>query len=549
MALNPFTRCTFLPSKPARTPLVYGKRPLDVPVFHSTHVNNALKHLEQGEILSGYALLKRGLVPGVDFETNTLPMTTAKAKLEQEPEKVFYNTVYTSIGGIPGEAPGLYYKPGCPVSYLFEPRTLKKHYALGTTYKGAGDLVVANKKPGNPAALNLKHASAMFFPSDVFFSKEGKIVAPPNERYSVRDVAEQFSERHSYLQQNLKEYYALVSKIRQAGIYPQVKESLLGIFKSSQKNARKLYDEAPEWGKDNQKAHVDALERYSKQMNWNSISGLLALDYAGYDSIRRHQEKLDVSNKAYNHDLSGESDLGPFVKAVGEKAAARDLAITLLRLAPTNNITGLAESEQESWRGFYERHEEKVDRIAQETNQYLGLEGKDAIDPRDFESFKGRLFHSTSNQLGHNIDLLRRWEDYLKSGAEGNLTSQGFLQKLLEAKGAQIRMNGNEWHIANSEKLNLPKKIVFFEGDLPDAVNRYVEKKYRIRVPSRMLPDYMERNRRKDSAMAVSDSLKAASKRRGAVKYVGNVPTTYLETEAYTRSNLPRSTQRMARRM
>jgi len=538
-----------LPAKPAKPPLVYGRKPLDVPVFHSTHVNNALKHLESGKILSGYALLKRGLVPGVDFETNTRPMVTAKATLEKDPDKVFYNTIYTSIGGIPEEAPGLYYKPGCPVSYLFEPRTLKKHYALGTTYKGAGDLVVANKKPGNPAALNLRHASAMFFPSDVFFSKEGKIVAPPNERYSVRGVAEQFSERHSYLQQNLEEYDALVSKIRQAGIYPQVKESLLGIFKSSQKNARKLYDEAPEWGKHDQKAHVDALERYSKQMNWNSISGLLALDYAGYDSIRRHQEKLDVSNKAYNHDLSGESDLGPFVKAVGEKAAARDLAITLLRLAPTNNITGLAESEQESWRGFYERHEEKVDRIAQETNHYLGLRGKDAIDPRDFESFKGRLFHSVSNQLGHNVDLLRRWEGYLKSGAEGNLTSQGFLQKLLEAKGAQIQKNGNEWRIANNEKLNLPKKIVFFEGDLPDAVNGYVEKNYRIRLPSRMLPNYMETNRRNRSALAISDSLKAATGRRSPVRYVGNVPTTYLETEAYARSGLPKSTRRTGRTM
>ena len=525
--------------------LVYNRRPLDVPVFHSTHVGNVLKHLEKGQILSGYALLKNGMVPGVDFVSNTLPMSTAKSKLEKEPDKVFYNTVYTSIGGIPDEAPGLYYKPGCPVSYLFEPRTLQKHYSLGTTYKGAGDLVVGNKNPDKLGILNLKHAKAMFFPSDVYFSKDGKIVVPPGGRYSPREAAERFREKKELSDYSVGKYDALVSKIRQAGVYSQVKDSLLELFKSSQKKAKELYESAPEWNKHDQKAHVDALGKFSKQMHWNSISGLLALDYSGYDAIKRHQDNLNISNKAYDYDLSGESDLRPFVKAVGEKAAAKDLAISLLRSGPTMNLTGFSKQDQEYWRGFYDQHRKVIDSMAEETNSRLGLKGKDVIDPHDFETFKGRLFHSTSNELGRDAHLLSQWEEYRKNAPAGNMASKDFLSGLLTAKGAQIQKDGNEWHIKNSEKLNLPRKIFFFEGDLPDAVNSYVEKNYRIKLPWRMLPNYAEMNRRKHSAVAISDALKARAGR--GVKYVGNVPTTYLETEAYTRSNLPRFTRRTVR--
>ncbi|HNY35732.1 MAG TPA: hypothetical protein PLD14_02965 [Candidatus Pacearchaeota archaeon] len=524
----------------------YEKRALDLSFFHSTHFPNFLKILDKGAISSGYSLIKEGLKPGSDFEAKTGGMSGALEKLKKDDKEISYNGIFFAVGGIPEEGSGLYYSDACPVSFLLDRKGLK-HYAFGTTHEGAGDAIISNKNPERPTKINLSHLSAVFLPEDVYFNNEGKIIKPPSERFSHISFAENFNNNFKRIEKDVEKYQDLVKKIKDLGFKKDVEDEIKNIYLTALKNAHHTLDEELLKYNDSSTStsqDVKSLERYKNQIEWGGFSGLLSLDSSSIQAINRHDQHR-LSSDGINANLGNWiillEDMQKYAKLQNRKIVAKDFAVTLIENLPSL-LVGFCKEDQDRSKRYYEQNKEKVNALVEDINKRLNLKGSDAINPLDFETIKGRFFYSGRSGLYDFIDRQNDWEEYEKKGKDnGYQTSRDFIINLISKKGGIIKENNGELLIDNYEKENLPPKIVFFSGDLADTVNKYTSDNYRLKLPSHKLP-YDEsptssNKTRIDAAKAINKMLENLTKKeRANYHYIGNVPTTFWNTEVYSRT-------------
>lgn len=527
----------------------YEKRTLDLPFFHSTHFPNFLKILDKGSISSGYSLIKEGLKPGSDFEAKTGGMSGALEKLRKDDKEVSYNGVFFSIGGIPEEGSGHYYSDACPVSFLLDRNGLK-HYAFGTTHEGAGDAIISNKNPERPTKVNLSHLSAVFIPEDVYFNAKGKMIKPPSKRLSHISFAEKLNNNFEDLEKQIIRYQDIVKKIKDLGFKKDVEEEIKNIYFTALKNARHALDEESLRYQDDDDGPtswtsqiVKSLECYKNQIKWGGLSGLLSLDGSSRGAIRHERlssDGIDANFCNANRIISLEN-MQKYAKSQDRKIVAKDFAVILLDDLPYL-LVGFSKDDQDRSRRYYEQNKEKVNALVEDINKRLNLKGSDAINPLDFETIKGRFFYSGQSGLYDFIYRQNDWEEYEKKGKDnGYQTSRDFIINLISKKGGIIKENNGELLIDNYEKENLPPKIVFFSGDLADTVNKYTSDNYKLKLPSHKLP-YDEsptssNKTRIDAAKAINKMLENLTKKeRANYHYIGNVPTTFWNTEVYSRT-------------
>lgn len=525
---------------------VYEKRAIDLPFFHSTHFPNFLKILDEGAISSGYSLIKDGLKPGTDFEAKTGGMTGALDKLNRNNEEVSYNGIFFAIGGIPEEGSGLYYSDACPVSFLLDRKGLK-HYALGTTYEGAGDAIVSNKNPKQSTKINLSHLSAVFLPKDVYFDNEGKIIKPPSKRFSHTIFAENFCNEFEKIENDVNDYQCLVKKINDAGLKSEVNEEIKNIYFAALKNAHQELETEPDNLKDVALQKVNSLENYRQQVEWGGSSGLLALDNDAFNIIgafMRHNG-YELSNKGIFAGLGMRKEdkkVQEYLELQDRKDVIKDLAISLFENRPFLDI-GFSKNNQDRSRRYYETNKERIDSLVEDINKRLNLKGSEAINPLDFETIKGRFFYSKQSGLYDFIDQQNDWEAYEKKGKDNSYqTSKDFMINLISEKGGIIKGDDDEIMIDNYEKENLPPKLVFFSGDLADAINKYTSDNYRMNLPSYKLPyeevPALHNKTRIDAAKAINKMLENLTKKeRTNYRYIGKVPTTFYNAEVFSRNS------------
>lgn len=524
---------------------VYEKRALDLPFFHSTHFPNFLKILDKGAISSGYSLIKEGLKPGSDFEAKTGGMSGALEKLKKDDKEISYNGIFFAVGGIPEEGSGLYYSDACPVSFLLDRKGLK-HYAFGTTHEGAGDAIISNKNPERPTKINLSHLSAVFLPEDVYFNNEGKIIKPPSERFSHISFAENFNNNFKRIEKDVKKYQNFIKKIKDAGLKKEVDDEVRNIYFTALESMRQDLKTEPENLKGTISQNINSLENYKQQVEWGGANGLLSLDYGSSNiiqTIMRHNERK-ISDKGIFTGLGikeEDKNIQEYMKLQDRKIVVKDLALALFENLPFLNV-GFSRDDQDRIRRYYEQNKEKVNALVEDINKRLNLKGSDAINPLDFETIKGRFFYSGRSGLYDFVDRQNDWEEYEKKGKDnGYQTSRDFIINLISKKGGIIKENNGELLIDNYEKENLPPKIVFFSGDLADTVNKYTSDNYRLKLPSHKLP-YDEsptssNKTRIDAAKAINKMLENLTKKEQAnYHYIGNVPTTFWNTEVYSRT-------------
>lgn len=540
---------TFVEERSLQEGRVYEKKALDLPFFHSTHFSNFLKILDKGAISSGYGLIKEGLNPGNDFEAKTGGMSGALERLKGNDREILYNGIFFSIGGIPEEGSDLYYSDACPVSFLLDRKGLR-HYAFGTTHEGAGDAIVSNKNPERPTKINLSHLSAVFLPEDIYFNSEGKIIEPPSERFSYISFAEDFYNKFEEIEKDIIAYRDLVKKIEDVGLKSEVEEEIKNIYLSALNDARQELKTAPENLKGMVSQEIKSLEAYEQQVEWGGAKGLLALDDHSVNLIRgaMSRNRYELSDEGISAGLGiGKSvedkKIEEYVKSQDKIIVVKDLVLDLFRSLPYIG-SGFSEEDQERNRFYYEENKEKINALLEDINKRLNLRGSSSINPLDFETIKGRFFYSMRSGLYDFIKKQNDWEQYEKKGEDNKYqTSKDFIINLISQQGGVIKETDEGLLIENYEQEHLPPKIVFFDGDFVDAINKYTLENYRIKLPSHKLP-YREiptlyNKTRIDAAKAVNNKLEELTKRKRANYHsVGDIHTTFGKTKVFSNQRI-----------
>ena len=498
----------------------YEKDPLSLPFFHSTHFSNFLKIMESGGICSGYNLIKQGLKRDKDFIAKNHGIDAAVENVESkgQEKEVFYNGVFFSVGGIPSEGKEIYYSKGCPITFLLDRKGLK-NYAFGASLD-RGDLIVTNKDIESPASIKLSDLSAVFIPEDVYFDNDGTMIATPYERISKDRVAEEFSEAFDHFKNRLKKYEDVAKRIKGAGLVSEVNNEIKNIYLEALNNLHieiekaKQYDcEKYNYSKEYEQK-IETLERYKEQIEWDGISGLLALGNIDFNLFAQYSN---------------------FRTLQGNKNIVKEFAFSLLDEFPYPGC-GLSEYDKNSKREYYDQNKESIDELVNYINQKLNLKGSEAIDSLDFETFRGRIFYDRYC-LNRFVQMQKEWKEYQE--VNKNLGYQNFkelLMNLISKKGAIIeKEEENEWIIKNYKEKNLPQKIVFFNGELTDAVNEYTFKEYGLELPERELryDPYRAEPVRTGAAKVLQAKLKHLEK-KGFARYSGKVRTTFTEADTYS---------------
>lgn len=500
----------------------YEKDPLNLPFFHSTHFANFLKIMENGGICSGYNLMTKGLKPGEDFEARTGGMRGALEKFGNSKGggDAFYNGVFFSVGGIPEEGGGVYYSKECPITFLLDREGLK-HYAFGTNYDGAGDLIVNNKNLKSPTNIKLADFSALFIPEDVYFDADGKIINPPYERFSKEHAAKNFDEVFKRFTKRLEAYESVVKKIKDANLTTEVNDEIKNIYFKTLKNLYRELEDAKQYDCEERnysneyEQKIEMFERYKDQIEWNGISGLLTL---GDDAYR----------------IFKYSDIHNFET---KENTVKEFSLLLFDNFPYFG-SGLSECDKNTKRDYYEQNKEIVDKLVKYINNNLDLKGSDALNPLDFETFKGRLFYSLNSGLYDFVKMQKSWEKYEELGkSSGCQNFKELMSNFISKKEAIVEKTDNEWLIQNYEGKNLPKKIVFFKGELADAVNEYVLGEYKLELPQRELPydekpSYQNKTRI-EAAKAIHKRIKRLE-RGGLARCIGKVFTPFYNADVYS---------------
>lgn len=498
----------------------YEKDPLSLPFFHSTHFSNFLKIMESGGICSGYNLIKQGLERDKDFIAKNHGIDVAVQKVESKGQgkEVFYNGVFFSVGGIPEEAKEVYYSKGCPITFLLDQKGLK-NYAFGASLD-RGDLIVANKDIESPTRIKLSDFSAVFIPEDVYFDNDGNMIDTPCERISKDYVAEEFSEEFGRFTNRLNKYEGVVKKIKEAGLVSEVNREIKNAYSEALNNLYiemgkvKQYDcETYNYSKE-YKEKIEILERYKEQIEWNGINGLLALGNMEFNLFRRY----------FNFGSLQEGN-----------NVVKEFAFFLLDNFPYPG-SGFSEYDKDAKRKYYEQEKESIDELVGYMNEKLELKGSETINSSDAETFKGRIFYDRYC-LYRFVQMQREWKEYQEANENlGHQTFKELMLNFISKKGAIIEEEEeNQWIIKNYKDKNFPQKIVFFNGELTDAVNEYTFKEYGLELPERELRynPYGIEPIRTGAAKVLQAKLKHLQK-KGLSRYVGKVPAAFTNAETYS---------------
>lgn len=513
-------------------PLVTRPSEKEIVCFHCIHYGNFSSILDEG-IQSVHTLVKNGKTPVDDFICKSGGGGKNYMASHGNCKEPLYNDVNFSYGGMWGEAPNQYYDDLIPIGFGYGMEKLLEGFRLG--FNSNGDVQVADKQSTEPTKINLCDAEVMFFPDDVYFDDDNRLVeVRAGERMSLWTSAFYTMERKERAEASLKKFHDIKEASKQAGLLNYVRDVLYN-----------TYDDCRDKG-DREERTSDHGEARREYMEFDNISGLKTLDRYEIDEmldiIKRNLQILpgEVPDKLKYMDFQLE-DVGDkrrkYVKDILSKHTDSDkelyaykIAEMLLRRSPgyiTRGYTPDTDEETVLDR-IYDEYKDDIDSFVLELNKSVsGPYGK--FNPSEFNTISGRALYTPSGQLIEFVKLKKRWREYKRDCEDkGYLNSKDFLRKRLEEKGAKIEDYGDEWNIVNFNDVNLPPKVLFFgnEGDdLTGAVNEYLRKnnKFSFSEPN------VEHNKRKRVSVPIEDGLKESC------VPAGEIITPYYSCMAYTK--------------